>query len=314
MDQLIKQSIDKCLPCQGVGKENSPEPLRMTDMLKRPWYKLNIDFFGPIPSGESLLVVIDRYSRHPEVEIVKSTKASVVIPKLDKMFSVHGIPYDLTSDNSPPFNGDEFRRHLKLLGVKCDPSTPKWPQGNAEVERFMQSWNKALTTATIEGKKWQQVLTRFLLQYRTTPNSTTRVPPAALLLNRSVRGLLPQLQPHKIINRHKKAESNKLIRKNYNKQYADTQRHAKESHIKEGDTVLVRQEKKHKLMPKFNEKPYVVIERKGVTIITENEVKHRITRNISHFKKIPKQVQSVDSSDDDEPIVQAEPQRNQIYV
>eukprot|EP00794_Sanderia_malayensis_P006384 gene6384-biopygen5283 len=129
-----------------------------------------------------------------------------------------------------------------------------------------------------------------------------------------VRGSLPELQPRKIINRHKEAESNELIRKDYNKQYADTQRHAKESHIKEGDTVLVRQEKKRKLMPKFNEKPYVVIERKGVTIIAENGDKHRITRNISHFKKIPKQVQSVDSSDDDEPIVEAEPQRNQIYV
>eukprot|EP00794_Sanderia_malayensis_P000683 gene683-biopygen1108 len=314
MDQLIKHSIDKCLPCQAVGKANPPEPLRMTDMPKGPWYKLNIDFFGPLPSGELLLVVVDRYSRYPEVEIVKSTKASVVIPKLDKMFSVHGIPYELTSDNGPPFNGDEFRRYLKLLGVKYDPSTPKWPQGNAEVERFMQPLNKALTTATIEGKKWQQVLTRFLLQYRTTPHSTTRVPPAELLFNRSVRGSLPELQPRKIMNRHKEAESNELIRKDYNKQYADTQRHTKESHIKEGDTVLVRQEKKRKLMPKFNEKPYVVIERKGVTIIAENEDKHRITRNISHFKKIPKQVQSVDSSDDEEPIAEAEPQRNQIDV
>ena len=44
-----------------------------------------IDFYGPLPSGEYLLVLIDRYSRFPEVEIVKSTKASVIILKLDRI-------------------------------------------------------------------------------------------------------------------------------------------------------------------------------------------------------------------------------------
>ena len=33
-----------------------------------------IDFYGPLPSGEYLPVLIDRYSRFPEVAIVKSTK------------------------------------------------------------------------------------------------------------------------------------------------------------------------------------------------------------------------------------------------
>ena len=74
--------------------------------------------FGPFSSGKLLLVVIDRYSRYPKIEIVKSTKSSVVIPKLDKIFTVHGIPFELTSDNGPPFNGDEFSCYLKLLVVK----------------------------------------------------------------------------------------------------------------------------------------------------------------------------------------------------
>eukprot|EP00794_Sanderia_malayensis_P000735 gene735-biopygen15 len=151
-------------------------------MPSAPWHKINIDFFGPLPSGDLLLVIIDRYSRYPEVEIVKSTKCSAVIPKLDKIFAAHGIPFELTSDNGPPFNGDDFARYLKLLGIKFKPSTPKWPQGNAEVERFMQPLNKALTTAIAEGKKWQQELSRFLLQYRITPHSTTKVPPSELFL------------------------------------------------------------------------------------------------------------------------------------
>ena len=69
---------------------------------------MHIDFCGPLPSGEYLLVLIDRFSRYPEVEIVRSTKAACVIPKLDKIFTVHGIPYKIVSDNGPQFNGDEF--------------------------------------------------------------------------------------------------------------------------------------------------------------------------------------------------------------
>ena len=117
IDSLVKETITKCQPCQSFGKPNPPQPLHMTEMPSAPWHKSNIDFFGPLSSGDFLLVVIDRYSRYPEVELVQLTKRSVVIPKLDKIFAIHGILLDLVSDNGPPFNGDEFARYLTSLGV-----------------------------------------------------------------------------------------------------------------------------------------------------------------------------------------------------
>ena len=134
------------------------------------------------------------YSRFPDVEIVHSIKASAVIPKLDKIFAVHGIPKILNSDNGPPFNGEECKRYLNTLGITPEFSTPPWPQGNSSVERFMQPLGKALKTAKIEGRPWKQELNRFLLQYRTTPHTTTGFPPAELLFNRTVQGKLPVLQ------------------------------------------------------------------------------------------------------------------------
>ncbi len=80
---MVKQTVER--PCQAVGKQTSHEPLAMTDMPKGPWETVHLDFYGPLPSGDYLLVVIDRYSRFPEVEIVKSTKASIVVPKWDKI-------------------------------------------------------------------------------------------------------------------------------------------------------------------------------------------------------------------------------------
>jgi len=69
-------------------------------------------FLRPLPSDDLLLVVTDRYSQYPEVKTVRSNKSSVVIPKLNMTFAVHGIPFDLTSDNGTPFNGNEFSRFL----------------------------------------------------------------------------------------------------------------------------------------------------------------------------------------------------------
>ncbi len=160
---MVKNTIERCVACQAVGRANAPEPIATTSMPKRPWKVLHV-----------VLVVIDRYSRFPEVEVVRSTKASVVIPKLDKIFAVHGIPEVLKSDNGPPFNRDDYKQYLRTLGIKPEFSTPLWPQGNAQVERFMQPLGKALKTAKIEGRPWKQELNRFLLQYRTTPHCTGR--------------------------------------------------------------------------------------------------------------------------------------------
>ena len=151
-----------------VGRANPPEPIATTMMPSHPWTVLHIDFYGPLPSSEYLLVVIDRHSRFPEVEIVHSTKAPVVIPKAPVVIPVHGIPQILKSDNGPPFNGEDYKWYLRTLGITAEFSTPLWPQGNAQVERFMQPLGKTLKTAAIEGRPWKQELNRFLLQYRTT--------------------------------------------------------------------------------------------------------------------------------------------------
>ena len=258
-------------------------------------------FFGPLPTGEYLLVVIDRYSRFPEVEIFSSTKAPVIIPRLDKIFAVHGIPAILRSDNGPPFNGEEYSRYLQTLGIKAEWSTPKWPQGNATVERFMQPLGKALKTAKLDGRPWRQELQRFLLHYRTTPHSTTGVPPAELLFNPTVRGKLPVLKK-RVVRRHSEARKMDEKRQSYNKQYADEKRHAKESSIKVGDCVLIRQERRNKLTSNYNSEPYTVTYKNKCEITATNKDGHTVRRNVSHCKRIPRPTTSGDGnmSDDSE--------------
>ena len=75
----------------------------MTTHPQAPWQYLSADICGPLPSGDMLLVVIDEYSRNPEIEIILSTSANTVIPKLDRLLSTHGIPFEIKTNNRPPF-------------------------------------------------------------------------------------------------------------------------------------------------------------------------------------------------------------------
>ena len=85
-----------------------PELLRSVVMPDGPWQEVNINFKGPLPSGQYLLVIIDSYSWYPEVEIVSSTASQKVIPKIDTIFSRHGMPQKARSDNGPPFDSEDF--------------------------------------------------------------------------------------------------------------------------------------------------------------------------------------------------------------
>ena len=192
-DEKVTEFVQNCSACQIIGKEQPPAPLQMSDIPEHQWHTVGVDFKESLPSGEYLLVVIDLYSRYPEVDIVKSTSAQAIIPKLDRIFATHGLPKKVKSDNGPPFNGSDIRRYFETLGVEHKTSTPIWPQGNSSVGSFMKPLKKVIITSVMEGKNWRQALQRFLLSYRSSPHTTTDMSPAELLFNRKIRGQLPDM-------------------------------------------------------------------------------------------------------------------------
>ena len=156
---------------------------------------LAMDFLGPFPSGDYLLVVIDEYSCFPEVEIVKSTSAKSVILRLDTIFARQGIPDELKTDNGPPLNGVEFSNFVKHLGFHHRKVQPLWPRADGEAERFMPNLKRRVQTAVVEGKNWKQELYKFLRQYRATPHTTTNVSPSEALNGRKLKITLPEVSP-----------------------------------------------------------------------------------------------------------------------
>ena len=217
----------------------------MSALPPAPWHTVHIDFCGPFPTGEYLLVVIDAYSRFPEVDIVRSTSAAAIIPKLDRIFATHGIPVVLRSDNGPPFSSYEIKRYMKEKGIDHKKITLLWPQANSEAEGFMKPLTKAIRSVHTEGKQWTNHLYDFLLNYRTTPHVTTRHLPATLLFNRSVRNKLPQMPPT-VSDKDCQVRERDRKEKDKMKKNADVRRRASPSDLKVGDKVLVRQRRQNK--------------------------------------------------------------------
>ncbi len=92
LDKMVETRINTCLGCQATTYKPVRDPLKPTPLPDRPWQRVDMDFWGPMPNGEYLLVIIDEYSRYPEVEFVRSTSAQAVIPHLDRVFPTTGFP------------------------------------------------------------------------------------------------------------------------------------------------------------------------------------------------------------------------------
>ena len=138
--------VKKCIPCQVATPKSPREPLKMSPLPNGPWEQVSVDFCEV--AGHYVLVVIDDYSRFPEIEILHSTAAKAVLPKLDRIFAVFGVPLVVKTDNGPPFNGREFAQFAEYLGFKHRKVSPLWPEANGEVERFMKTLGKAFRTSS----------------------------------------------------------------------------------------------------------------------------------------------------------------------
>lgn len=211
---------------------------------------MSIDFYEV--AEHYALVVIDDYSIFPEVEIVHSTSAKAVLPKLDRIFAAYGEPKVVKSDNGPPFNGHEFgqSRSAYYLGFEHRKVTPLWPEANGEVECLMKTFGMEFPTTS----NWKQQLYQFLRNYRTTPHCTTGVAPTTTLTEKPIRIKLPCSVAVTCKTNLKQAliPEDDAHQKLKMKTHAESRRPIKDSHIQVGDTALVKQLKTGKFSTPYH--------------------------------------------------------------
>ena len=162
-------------------------------MASVPWSRLHVDFAGP-NEGKMLLVIINTYSKWVEAIPMGSTSATLTIVQLHKLFAQFNLPTTLVSDNGPQFTAQEFEDFCSSNGIKHIWVTPYHPSSNGLAERAVRVVKEGLkkqnTSDTLTDR-----LSRVLLIYRITPQSTTGIAPAELLFGRNLRSKLDLFKP-----------------------------------------------------------------------------------------------------------------------
>ena len=189
LNKQLTDFVHNCPACAQMARPKK-EPLLPTPLPDYPWQRIATDLFTL--SGNDYLVVVDYFSRYPEVIQLQSTTSKTIINTLKSLFARHGIPETVRSDNGPQYSSREFAEFAKTFQFKHVTSSPHYPASNGQAERTVQTIKNLL-------KKAEDPFVA-LLSYRSTPLPWCGRSPAELLMGRIIRSTLPQttnsLIPH----------------------------------------------------------------------------------------------------------------------
>ena len=189
----IEKSVRLCRECQEVQSSPPLAPLHPWKWPTRPWARLHLDFAGPF-QGKNILIAIDAHSKWIEAVCTSSTASSCVIEELRTLFAKLGLPEMVVTDNGTCFVSQEFEQFLRKNGIKHTTSAPYHPASNGLAERAVQVIKRGLKKVT-DGTMSSR-LAKVLFTYRVTPQSTTGLAPAEMLLGRRPHTRLDLLKPH----------------------------------------------------------------------------------------------------------------------
>ena len=110
MDLDAEQICKSCHACQVVWELQPPEPMERVEPPTGPWQDISIDLIGPLPTGESLFVVVDYFGRFYDVEIMRSPTSKKVVDALTQIFQDMDIPLLLSPTMVLSFAARSLRR------------------------------------------------------------------------------------------------------------------------------------------------------------------------------------------------------------
>ena len=165
-------------------------PVHLWEYPEGPWQRLYIDFAGPF-EGKTFLVVVDAFTKWPEVAIMTSTTTEASVNELHYIFA----RWEIVTDNGPLFVSKMFQRFTSSNDIKHIKSSPYQPATNGLAERFVQTLKQALRVTWKDNISFQHRLASFLMNYRNARHSTTETAPAYLMMGRELRCWLHLLKP-----------------------------------------------------------------------------------------------------------------------
>lgn len=196
----IERLIGDCSKCL-EHRHMPPKTNHKWIMPTRPWSRLHMDFAGPF-HNRYFLIIVDSYSKWPEVFMVSNTTSATVMKHLRTVLATHGLCETIVSDNGSSFISEEMTRFFNANKIKHTRAAPYHPATNGLAERMVQTVKNKLRK--MDNVPWEVRIPNMLLSLRATACSATNKSPAELLMNRKLRTILDTIHPDNI--RNKKVE------------------------------------------------------------------------------------------------------------
>ena len=150
MNGQIEEMILKCSTCLEYRPSNQKEPLVSQPTPVMPWDTVATDPFHW--QNSDYLLVVDYLSRFFEVSKLPDTKSSTIVTYMKSIFTRHGIPREVRSDNGPQCKAQEFRKFAQDWNVIHVTTSPYHPQANGLAERTVQTVKSLLKKAHTDGR------------------------------------------------------------------------------------------------------------------------------------------------------------------
>ena len=164
------------------------------------WQRIHADYCGPFIGNYYALIIIDSYSRWPEVYFTRTPNSDFTMQALRKTFSREGIPHVLVTDNGSHFAAHSVKEWLKGIGCKHLLTAPRHPQSNGAAENFVRTLKSAITS--LNAKTFLELdrgVDHFLMQYRNAAHGTTHISPTTLFKKRILRTNMMCLESAEVI-------------------------------------------------------------------------------------------------------------------
>ena len=196
IDRDIERLVKGCVSC-ALTKSNPPKvAIHPWEIPTNNWSRIHVDYAGPFENNY-FLVCVDAKSKWAEIEVIRDApSSSKTITLLERIFSFHGYPQEIVSDNASIFQSEEFHDYCSDRGIFQKYIAPGHPATNGLAERNVQTLKQRLKAASPERTSLHDKIQNILFRYRATPLACGKSP-AELYLHRKFRIRLNAIFPYK---------------------------------------------------------------------------------------------------------------------
>ena len=158
INKAIEEAVWQCETCTWFQAQNTAPPLTPMQTPSCPWQMCTTDIFTL--EGINYLICGNFYSKMILVRCLPSGQSNTVkvVSLLKEMFSEHGIPKALCSDNGLQYAGAQFTVFCTSWGITHETSSPHYSQSNGFAEVWVKSEKHALQGAKYSGTNPQLTL------------------------------------------------------------------------------------------------------------------------------------------------------------